>query len=401
MTEKFSLSRLKSGQAEGEAISDGEERGIAAELRRLINVLGPMPWTFVSVIRALVNDHQQGKPVFGPEAEFQIRRMLKSPTLSACLYYFLKSFYEDRLPADQKLAPLQLARLLEPLSLAAVLGMSYVFKRVRRICPKDQWEFLREAFEKNCALAVEIGKAVPAIGAGRALLGEGALHAALGAFLAVNPGAFRVYRRDLKKRKMLFDAVYERKHWKHSSPELAALIITSLGFGNQTAAAFEKGFGQEVIAQGPIGEGESSFELLNIAMHLALDYGGRAGRITGSGAEELKTVIKSKIDGWEALLSDRDRHNWMDRGKEDASSDKMPELVSEEPASAAATVLSEELAADVPAEETPPDGCLVEEALPVRSRYADLPETIRAEVSEAEFKQLEHMTVEEIVSLFG
>jgi len=47
-----------------------------------------------------------------------------------------------------------------------------------------------------------------------------------------------------------------------------------------------------------------------------------------------------------------------------------------------------------------PSGFEMGEALPIKSRYEDLPPSIRAEISEAEFKQLEHLSIEEIVDLF-
>jgi|GEM_PF-5602528 len=371
--------------------TEAQSPGSYEVARARCQALGAFPWTFVSCNRLLLEDYRLGSEKFSPQTCYELKRLLKSPSALSSLYTFVRTYYPGRFSRGEIYGPLALAKLLDPLTLAAALSLMYLYKRAKRMCPKDEWAWLAEKWEKGADLGWRVGNALPEIGTGCGMLGEGVLYAALALFLCSRNSPFAQYKRHLIQNKLRFDPAMEHKLFGCTSVQVASLIVTGFGFGSVIAGGFAQGFSAIWGSSSRLAAEAKRFCLLNQWLHVLRDPAKRASLISLKPGSPEELVFKELTARVEASKEEEFPSPWLRKGKDDFQLAEMPGLALEE-------VESSKVAEAM--EEPPPSPPQAEEkGLPVKCSYADLPPELQELVTPEEFKQLEHLPLEQVIAL--
>lgn len=203
------------------------------EMARIFAALwGTIPTSFTTVIRHLMNEHSAGLArTAGLNRNFALR-LLKTPSLLAPIRSFCSQYGVARgdLPQYEP-SPEELIEMFSPYELAFVFGLVYVTRRAKSLCNSDEWAYLSEPMAYDLDAAVALGRVIPAIGAGTALIEASASSLGKMAFLRNDVKKFTEYRRILKRTGSAYDYDEENARWGCVHSQIASVVLQLLGFG--------------------------------------------------------------------------------------------------------------------------------------------------------------------------
>jgi hypothetical protein len=205
--------------------------------RRHAGMFGNVPSSFTSVIRGLMNEHSAGLASTTGQSKYFLVRLLKSPSLSAPFYFLCATHNPDVLLQNTHTPPDALAKAFTPFELAYLLGLVYLVRRAQTLCDKEEWKYVAEPLARNVNTAIQIGRSIPAIGTGTALIEASAPLLGLCAFMKHDVKGFREYRRNAKKRNNAWDCDEEVERWGCNHVQIASVLVQTLGFGITRANA--------------------------------------------------------------------------------------------------------------------------------------------------------------------
>ncbi len=213
--------------------------------RSYSTLIGEVPDVLTSVVRKLARDYQAVSS-YTNISLFMARRLLRAPGIKAPVYYFARSFYptsfEDRDSVDTD----TLLNILNPHDLACILATLYIFRRLKRICPAEEWQQISDRIHERTAVAGHMGVAIPDLGLGNAILLSSIRHLALGTFLAHHRAEYQSYRQQVKTKKVDFDHNKENLSYGCTSLQVSGCLIQVLGIGVDFADALTKGLNTRV-----------------------------------------------------------------------------------------------------------------------------------------------------------
>lgn len=291
--------------------------------KRFARGAGPIPASFSTTVRSLHLDHASGDPSLSEMSAYQVKRVLSGPTALSCLYYAADCIYPEKLTATtSQLKCLDLARLFDPDTLAAILIVTYMAKRLQKLCPEEDWALTSELFYRNIDICAKLGVAYPTVGPCAALLGAAMPYIGFGMFLGHDRKGFAEYRRYLKMRKLFSDPEAEQKRWGCTSVEVGAAVMIDSGFDSQITKAFSEGFGSGDTKQQDVWR----FRVVRFW----LEFLGRDGNLKelelGGLSQDVRETLKSLASLLKELRDDDSRTAWPARGRDDISEELTPLL---------------------------------------------------------------------------
>ena len=344
--------------------------------REYAQVLGLMPQTFVLAVRNLMIDMREGLLQPSPRSTFQIRRLLKAPTVLSSIYFATQTFMPKSLSKERPVTPLAMSHLYDPVSLGSLLALAYLFRRCRRICDAEEWKFISEPLQRNLEMGGLIGGREKEIGMGYGILTGSMLFVAFSTLLAKDKKGFTEYRRYLKKHARDIDPKYERAQWGCTSAQIAGNVLLSMGFGVNLAAGLAAAFLIDLKSAPPKDGFVRRFFAARSCISSVYNSGKLPPFIRGT-----KSDYHDLMDQLAELVDEGSTLKWLERAKDEIGDGKSPELVI------------------VEGESAPPTKASVPQASELV--YIELPYDIKAALSEAEFHTYRYNTLEEIRVILG
>lgn len=350
---------------------------------RLAGQTGSTPSSFSSVVRFLLVDHAKNSTSFGPTTKAGLQRLLKGQSIQAPLYFAARTFKSADLESCKNLSSLGLANLFKADELAAVISVMYLARRMRSISDAEEWQHIAKHLDLHANLGALLGIECRALGFAHGLLIGALPSIALASFHKHDVKGFKEYRRLLKSNNISYDHGFEQKKWECTAIQIAAGFVQSTGFGVELAEALSH-------VNLPAGHAhESELEAKLRAAHFCIQALAGAGKITAE-TNELQSldIEESSLDRLIAkakeLKSSTESMRWIDRGKDDLTPEKAPQLFAEQ--NSAVPQAQEQVSS-----ETVP----VSEAPQVYT-YETLPADVQAVISKEDF---DSMSQDEIAQL--
>ena len=286
------------------------------------DVFGPPPHTFSLAIANLMLDFQNGKEELSDRSVFQVTRLQKAPSFLAHLYYATRAYYPEKWEQGHISRPIDLARCYDPRTLSAIIALSYLYKRAKRICHPHEWPFIAKALQLNTDIGMHLGKTFTDISTSCGLLGGAMIFLAQAAFHAEDPQGLQRYRRAVKQN-MLFDPDLELRTWGCTSYQIAACLMAIIGFRSDYSAAFCLGFESTNLDQ--VLPDEDSARFRHVRAYLESVHSGRALILKDECASiEVEMLMQDARKMKERSLEDS--VHWLARNKDDISPETLSEL---------------------------------------------------------------------------
>lgn len=258
-----------------------------------------------------------------------IERLVKSRSLKATLYFGGLTFQPEKVEEQAYLDERNLVDLYMPGELAVIVGISYLFKRARKLCDPGQFSFITNRFQESADLGAYIGYAIPTISPIVGISGGAMPYLGLAPFLFYDRRGFVDYVRHLKHNRMNLDPAYETNRWGCTSIQIAAVMIQALGLGVPLATAFSIGLTSQ--SEQLIGDTPDALRFRTIAQWLkALEDTGEEPKIVHR-AEfyPTKSSMVQLLNQVSELKEKGSPYCWFLRGAFDISPESTPQLYTE------------------------------------------------------------------------
>ncbi len=292
-------------------------------------LLGVVPSSFSSVIRSLLIDHGRNNKSLSPSTRFMIERLVKSRSLKASLYFGALTFQPERIEGAKYLGERQLVDLYTPGELAVIVGISYLFKRARKLCDPAQFAMITNRFQESADIGAYIGYAIPGISPMVGIVSGSMPFLGLAPFLFYDRRGFVDYIRHLKKCKLNLDAEYEANRWGCTSVQIASVMLQALGLGVATATAFSVGLSSN--SDQLVNQTQDAIKYKTALIWLkAMEETGKEPDIVHRAELYPTKAAMEKLGMQVAELKEKgSSHCWFLRGAFDISQDTTPQLFSD------------------------------------------------------------------------
>ncbi|MDC0358171.1 hypothetical protein OAO01_05085 [Oligoflexia bacterium] len=313
-------------------------------------LFGDVPSSFSSTVRTLLKDHEKNDKKLAASSRFQVVRILNGPSTKAMFYFACQTFRKEQIPDKSYLAVKDLVNLFEPIDLAAIVGLIYLYKRCTMLCENVKWEDLSKAMQLESEVGGHLGSAIPSIGFGTGLLVGALPHLALCTFKRHDSSSFIHYAKFLEKNKLSFDIVYEAPRWGCTSLQVASCLLQNLGFGLEMTEAYVRGLDSRDSLENIKEDYFYRMCITRIWIESLLKTGDQPD-ISMRGAyyplrEELAELQKVTVP----VRTTGPVYAWLEKTKDDATVEKTPMLFRKSAVAAAAVVKDEETAVEYPPE---------------------------------------------------
>ena len=298
-----------------------------ARAGRIAALYGSVPTQLTSVIRLLLADVRDGRKDWSPTSLSAATRLFRGPSLCTALYFSCQTYRKEQLAAFDRVSSSDLVKLYSPLDLVAIIAVIFMFRRARKVCPKDEFSALSDDMILRSEMGFHVGEAIPGIGAALGMLRGGIRFFAFAALATQNVKLYKNYRRHLRTDDLEFDAAFEIQEWGCTSAEISAVLLQVVGLGVPMPSSIDRSLSR------PIGQLEESSPDLYSASLAALWIDcllktGEEPKITHRG--EFYPFQDAKLKLFEtanALRARGSAGSWLTRGKDDMSTITAPALV--------------------------------------------------------------------------
>lgn len=292
-------------------------------------LLGVVPNSFSSVIRSLLIDQNRKEGVLSPSTRFMIERLAKTRSIKAPLYYGALTFGADRIQDEEYVSERALVDLYTPAELASIVGISYLFKRSRKLCDPGQFAMITNRFQECADLGAHIGYAIPAISPVAGIIAGAMPYIGLAPFLFYDRRGFIDYTRHLKTARKALDFDYEMNRWSCTSVQIGAVMLQALGMGVATATAFATGVADQ--SEQLVNDTPDALRYQTAMLWLrALEETGNEPQVVHR-AEfyPTKAALERLLVATAELREKGSPHCWLLRGAFDISPETTPQLFKE------------------------------------------------------------------------
>jgi len=296
---------------------------------KLLAGLGAIPASFQSTIRMLRSEHAAtggDSAKLSPGCAFNVRRLVKSPSLMGALYYAAKTYYPAKLEGREYVSDRDLVKVFSPIELASIFGVLYAYRKVRRSCETSEWEFITKMLHDQIDVAGYIGCAMPSIGLSSGILLGAARPIALALISKKDEKGFREYRRVIKNKPVLFDAMEEQSRWGYTSIQLGSLVLQRTGLGIDFSTSMSLGVTTADIYDPGLTKDTRPMKTADVWL-TSLLMTGKVPDIRHRGEfyplEDRLAELLSRVDNIRTCGSP---FQWLEMGKEDVSPELTPQL---------------------------------------------------------------------------
>jgi hypothetical protein len=214
----------------------GKEQWLTA--LRYVDSIGKIASNFSTAVRAITLSELKYGNNRSPEARDTAQRYVlpwlrRSPSLKAVFYYAAESIYEEQLEHEKSLTLSKLLDIFAPGEVATIMGLVYLKRRLQIRVEPTEWERLSALFQIQMELGTLVGSKIPMMGAGAGMLIGGLRVLGFSALAMDDVERFKDYRRDTKRRGLLFDLEHEEKVWGCNHLHIASLLVQNMGYGLQ------------------------------------------------------------------------------------------------------------------------------------------------------------------------
>jgi hypothetical protein len=154
-----------------------------------------------------------------------------SPTLKAVFYNAAKLLHPKELQALDKLGPRSMIQLFAPSEVTSILGLTYLYRRLRKRAPSAEWDKVASRLHQQIELGMYVGASINHIGQGYGILLGGIRYLSLLTFAIDNSKSFADHMRKVKARNRLFDLEAEQVRFSCTHLQVGAQLVQGLGFG--------------------------------------------------------------------------------------------------------------------------------------------------------------------------
>lgn len=297
--------------------------------RNYSGLLGVVPSSFSSVIRALMNDETKNNAQLAAGSRFLIERLAKSRSVKACLYFGGLTFQTMRVEEEPYLSERQLVNLYRPAELAGIIGVAYLFKRARKLCDPGQFSSITNLFQMTLDMGMHIGYAIPAISPLVGFLAGGMPFLGLSPFLFYDRKGFVEYARHLRTKQVFFDYEYELQRWSCTSIQIASVMMQALGLGVPMAHAFSTGLTVQSKQLLESNEDAYKFHIAAIWINALSDKNAAPEMVHKAAYYPTQGALNRLLEATKVVQESGSVHCWMIRGAHDVSPESTPQLFKE------------------------------------------------------------------------
>lgn len=291
--------------------------------------LGQIPSSFTTATRSLALDAAPDCAHLEPSTTFLVKRLMKTGTIKTALSFAAATFKPERYPTPGQVDLGTVLADYRPLDLAAVIGLIYIYRRARAICPEAEWVHVDKQIARYLDTSIHVGYALPNAGVAAGVFVGGFIPLAQAMFLKHDLPGFKDYRRYLASKKGLYEVDFEMSRWGCSSPILAAFFIQTLGLGIQLAEKFSVGLESKSSDGEGLDDGSYRFYILK-RWALSILETGEIPNMTHQGRYY---PLKTDQDRLKKLTAEAgesgSRHRWLERTQADLENSARGEAVSE------------------------------------------------------------------------
>ena len=209
---------------------------------RYSGLVGAIPSSFTTTVRTLLAAHREDPKHLSKSATHVISRLLQSPTLTAAFYYYSMTFPGVRRMEEGHVSKSDLLRRFSgPLHLADTLVMTYLYKRVKRICPEDSFRLIARETHIACELGTRIGFSMPQLGPGCGAIAESVHTLARALYSIHDKKGYINYLTHLKKTGQSHDFEFQEQQWGCNQVQVASSLLRLFGYGIDLSTSFAEG----------------------------------------------------------------------------------------------------------------------------------------------------------------
>lgn len=289
---------------------------------------GNMPSSFTSLIRSLRKDEQeQGGYTFA--SRYQLKRLLRGDSFRSPMFFAAKTFRPELLKTNEVIGLDDIVNCFKPSEIDVILAVLYLYRRARKLCPSEEWNYLTEGFHLRLELGGFVGLAIPnTIGLATGLIAEAMGTLAAACFLMNDEKGFREYRRQLKINKQSADFSYQLSRWGCTQAQIGANLLIRLGFSSHLVDLWARGL--SIILE-PMERGEGHAATIGIKVthrwvDALLETGAEPDMAHNVKFYPEKADLNLLLERAHDLTSNSNTYNWLERTKNDISPTATPEL---------------------------------------------------------------------------
>lgn len=163
--------------------------------------------------------------------KYPISTLIHSPSFKSVIYYAAAALHPKELKSLPALTPGTLLTVFTPDELAAVVAITYIYRRVKKAVPATVWEGVCGEVHIQMETGFHVGRHVRAISSGRGIMVGALRYITLSLFSKRDARGYKLYKRHLHEKELLFDIADEMTRWKCNHLQIASSIMQTLGLG--------------------------------------------------------------------------------------------------------------------------------------------------------------------------
>ncbi len=261
-----------------------------------VEPLGKLPSFFTRYIGALRRNHQKnietGNTGLDAASRDILQRLIAGDTLRSIVYYAAQTYRPEKMSEGLYEKPKELLELFSPNDLASVIGVAFLYRRLQKLCHKDEWQKYNRTLLSSVEIGGHFGSSVTDIGFSKGLLVGAFPRLATAVFMLNDLSRFKEYRAELRERKLLFDFQREQELFSCTHAHIAARLMTLMGFGKNEAQDFYFGIFSDSISAKKLPRSSYAYHVANLWVNSLLIEGSAPDADLGDEFE----LSESKID---------------------------------------------------------------------------------------------------------
>ncbi|MBX7145278.1 MAG: hypothetical protein K1X79_12560 [Oligoflexia bacterium] len=202
--------------------------------RAYAGMLGNPHRLFTNCVRYLreLRDKTDNAPLSSTQASrYPINTLIHSPSFKSVIYYAAAALHPKELKALKALTPGTLLTVFTPDELSAIVAITYVYRRVKKLVPPTVWEGVSGEVHIQMETGFHVGNNLPAIGTSRGIMVGALRYITLSLFSKRDARGYKLYKRHLNEKELLFDIQDELQRWKCNHLQIASSILQGIGLG--------------------------------------------------------------------------------------------------------------------------------------------------------------------------
>lgn len=245
--------------------------------------------------------------------------------MKSLLYWAARTYRNFAIADKPSLSVTDLVEPYAPYDLAALLGLMYLYKKLKRRAQPEDWAALAAPLHLNVDIGGFLGDSMVNIGFGNGILVGAIRHLSIATILIHDKKGVKEYRIHCKMKRTEFDPLFEFGRWGCTHAQISSILIQSLGFGISAAEAFSTGLGTEI----PTDRLKKSAYMARIApiwIQSLRDKGIVPDMVHRGDFYPLTDSLNRLLTEAKRVKEKGSRYTWLDRSKDDISPETTPQL---------------------------------------------------------------------------